>query len=66
MKKILINVIYKYILILFVCYKIFMKKNDDLIDFGSKDIPFKLKQNLVNNIFHNVSNHYDLMNDFMS
>ena len=43
-----------------------MKKNDDLIDFGSKDIPFKLKQNLVNNIFHNVSNHYDLMNDFMS
>ena len=43
-----------------------MKKNDKLIDFGSRDIPFKLKKTLVNDIFHNVSNKYDLMNDLMS
>ncbi|MBN8828275.1 MAG: bifunctional demethylmenaquinone methyltransferase/2-methoxy-6-polyprenyl-1,4-benzoquinol methylase UbiE [Sphingobacteriia bacterium] len=43
-----------------------MNKNDDNVDFGYKKVNSKEKPKLVSNIFSNVSNNYDLMNDLMS
>lgn len=40
--------------------------NGDTTHFGFKEIPKDKKETLVGEVFHNVANKYDLMNDFMS
>ena len=40
--------------------------NDDLTDFGNINVPKSEKTLLVKNIFEEVSEKYDLMNDLMS
>src|SRR5580693_2165624 len=35
-------------------------------DFGSRRVPLKDKQALVDDVFHSVARRYDLMNDLMS
>ena len=39
---------------------------DDLVSFGDKNVPTKMKRGLVDSVFDSVANQYDLMNDIMS
>jgi len=59
-----INPIYSF------CKVPFSSKNDDSTDkkrsFGYKDVKIEEHQSMVNQIFNNVANKYDLMNDVMS
>jgi len=45
-----------------------MKKiiSENQVDFGKINVPLSKKQDLVNEVFNNVSSNYDLMNDLMS
>lgn len=42
------------------------QNNDEAANFGFKKVSFENKKNLVNEVFSNVVNKYDLMNDLMS
>ncbi|HWZ36854.1 MAG TPA: bifunctional demethylmenaquinone methyltransferase/2-methoxy-6-polyprenyl-1,4-benzoquinol methylase UbiE [Bradyrhizobium sp.] len=43
-----------------------MNRPDETTHFGFRDVPLEDKQTLVNDVFHSVSQRYDLMNDLMS
>ncbi|MEH6951995.1 bifunctional demethylmenaquinone methyltransferase/2-methoxy-6-polyprenyl-1,4-benzoquinol methylase UbiE [Nitrobacter sp. NHB1] len=43
-----------------------MDQPGDTTHFGFRDVPLGDKQTLVNGVFHNVAQRYDLMNDLMS
>ena len=43
-----------------------MARPDETTPFGSRDVALEDKQTLVNAVFHNVAQRYDLMNDLMS
>src|SRR3978361_1508863 len=43
-----------------------MDRPDQTTHFGFRDVPLSDKQTLVNDVFHSVSQRYDLMNDLMS
>ena len=40
--------------------------NEEKVIFGLKKIPISQKRKEISNLFENVSNDYDLMNDLMS
>jgi demethylmenaquinone methyltransferase/2-methoxy-6-polyprenyl-1,4-benzoquinol methylase len=46
--------------------KMGMDRPDQTTHFGFRDVPLGDKQTLVNDVFHNVAQRYDLMNDLMS
>jgi demethylmenaquinone methyltransferase / 2-methoxy-6-polyprenyl-1,4-benzoquinol methylase len=43
-----------------------MNPADETTHFGFREVPFRDKQTLVNDVFHSVAQRYDLMNDLMS
>src|ERR1700730_6432869 len=43
-----------------------MNQPDETTHFGFRDVPLGDKQTLANDVFHNVAQRYDLMNDLMS
>lgn len=43
-----------------------MTANSETTHFGERQIPLSEKQGLVNKVFHDVADRYDLMNDLMS
>jgi len=43
-----------------------IKDNEKTVDFGYKKVPSSQKEKLVNEVFNNVSEKYDLMNDLSS
>ena len=43
-----------------------MTEHHQTTHFGARQVPLEEKQGLVNEVFHNVANRYDLMNDLMS
>ncbi|GHA22828.1 ubiquinone/menaquinone biosynthesis C-methyltransferase UbiE [Devosia pacifica] len=43
-----------------------MTQNDETTHFGKKTVALEDKQGLVNGVFHQVADRYDLMNDLMS
>ncbi len=42
------------------------KNNDSFVPFGEQNVPANEKEALVREVFNNVANRYDLMNDLMS
>jgi demethylmenaquinone methyltransferase/2-methoxy-6-polyprenyl-1,4-benzoquinol methylase len=49
-----------------VMEKMGMDRPDQTTHFGFRNVPLGDKQTLVNDVFHNVAQRYDLMNDLMS
>lgn len=43
-----------------------MSEAEEQTHFGAQRVPLKEKQGMVNDVFHNVADRYDLMNDLMS